>query len=104
MATPEAIPAPSARLVVALSTISPDAAETAATVIGERLETGRTPTLLGGEMAGRPWFELFPRRAVRAVSAEPAVLIELIPAPGVSPFIMQTMLFQRLPGFLAWEW
>ena len=104
MATPEAIPTPSARLVVALSTISPDAAETAATVIAERLATGRTPPLMSGEMADRPWAELFPQRSVRAVSGEPAVLIELVPAPGVPPFILQDMLFQRIPGFLAWEW
>jgi hypothetical protein len=104
MATAEAMPTPSARLVVALSTISPDAAKTAATVIAERLATGRTPPLMGGELANRPWVELFPQQTVRAVSGEPAVLIELGPAPGVSPFIVQTMLFQRIPGFLAWEW
>jgi hypothetical protein len=103
-ATPEAMPTPSARLVVALSTISPDAAKTAATVIAERLATGRTPPLMGGELADRPWVELFPQQRVRAVSGEQAVLIELGPAAGVSPFIVQTMLFQRIPGFLAWEW
>ena len=97
-------PTPSARLVVVLSTISPDAAETAATVIAERLATGRTSPLMSGEMADRAWAELFPGRTVRAVSGEPAVLIELAPAPGVRPFILQEMLFQRMPGFLAWEW
>jgi hypothetical protein len=104
MATPDGAPAPPARLVVALSTISANAAETAATVIAERLATGRTSPLLSGEMADRPWAELFPERSVRAVSGEPAVLIELVPAPGVRPFILQEMLFQRMPGFLAWEW
>ncbi len=104
IATPEAAPAPPARLVAALSTISPDAAETAATVIAERLATGRTSPVLSGEMADRPWAELFPERSVHAVSGEPAVLIELMPAPGVRPFILQEMLYQRLPGFLAWEW
>ena len=59
---------------------------------------------MSGELADRPWVELFPRQTVRAVSAEPAVLIELSSAPGVPPFIVPTMLFQRLPGFLAWEW
>jgi hypothetical protein len=103
-ATPAAIAPPSARLVVALSTISADAAEKAATVIAERLVTGRTPPLMSGDLANRPWLELFPRQTVRAVSGEPAVLIELVPAPGVPPFIVQTMLFQRIPGFLAWEW
>jgi hypothetical protein len=41
---------------------------------------------------------------VRAVSGEPTVLIELMPAPAVRPFILQELLFQRMPGFLAWEW
>jgi hypothetical protein len=104
MATPEATPPLSARLVIALSTISPDAAETSATVITERLTTGRTPLLMVRALTDRPWVELFPRQTVRAVSGEPAVLIELVPAPGVSPSIVQTMLFQRIPGFLAWEW
>jgi hypothetical protein len=84
--------------------ISPDAAEAAATVIAERLVTGRTPLLMSGELANRPWVELFPQRTVRAVSGEPAVLMELGSAPGVPPFILQTMLFQRIPGFLAWDW
>ena len=39
-------------------------------------------------MADRAWAELFPRRAVRAVSGEPDVLIELVPAPGVPPLIL----------------
>jgi hypothetical protein len=104
MATPEGVPAPPARLVVVLSTINSDAAVTAATVIAARLATGRTSPLMSGEMADRAWAELFPQRTVRAVSGEPAVLIELVPAPDVRPFILQEMLFQRMPGFLAWEW
>jgi hypothetical protein len=104
MATPEAIPTPPARLVIVLSTINPDAAETSATVIAERLATGKTSPLMSGEMADRAWAELFPERTVRAVSGGPAVLIELAPAPGVRPFILQEMLFQRMLGFLAWEW
>jgi hypothetical protein len=27
-----------------------------------------------------------------------------VPAPGVPPLILQEILFQRIPGFLAWEW
>jgi hypothetical protein len=104
MATSGAAPAPPVRIVVILSTINPGAATAAATVISERLATGRTSPLMSGGMADRAWAELFPRRAVRAVSGEPAVLIELVPAPGVPPFILQEMLFQRIPGFLAWEW
>ena len=104
MATPAGSATSPVRLVVALSTTGPDAAETAAVVIAERLATGRTSPLMSGEMADRPWAELFPQRSVHAVSGEPAVLIELLPAPGVRPFILQEMLFQRMPGFLAWEW
>jgi hypothetical protein len=103
MATPEAIPTPPARLVVVLSTINPDAAETSATVIAERLATGKTSPLMSGEMAVRSWAELFPERTVCAVSGESAVLIELVPAPGVRSYILQEMLFQRMPSFLAWE-
>lgn len=104
MATPEAIPTPSTRLVVALSTINADAAKTAVSVIAERLATGRTSPLKSGEMAGRSWAEIFPERVVRAVPEEPVVLIELMPAPRVRSFLLQEMLFQRMPGFLAWEW
>jgi hypothetical protein len=104
MATPEGTPTPLVQLVVALSTTGPDAAETAATVIAERLATGRTSPLMSGETAVRPWAELFPERSVHAVCGEPAVLIELLPGPGVRSFILQEMLFQRMPGFLAWEW
>jgi hypothetical protein len=104
MATPAGSAMPPVRLVVALSMTGPDAAETAAMVIVERLATGRSSPLMSGETADRPWAELFPQRSVRAVSGEPAVLIELLPVPGVWPFILQEMLFQRMPGFLAWEW
>jgi hypothetical protein len=40
---------------------------------------------------------------VRAVAGEPVVIVELVPAPGVSPFVLQNLLFQRTPGFLAWD-
>jgi hypothetical protein len=102
MATPIATPASPARLVVILGTTGPDAAETAATVIAERLTTLRTSPLMSDELADRPWAELFPEREVRAVPGEPTVLIELVPASGVAPFILQGMLFQHIPGFLAW--
>jgi hypothetical protein len=45
-----------------------------------------------------------PERSVRALSAEPAVLIELMPAAGLRPFILQDMLFRRIPGFPARDW
>ena len=104
MATPSSPASLPARLVVVLATTEPEAAQTAATVIAERLERQRTPLMMTREMSDRPWAELFPEREVRAAPGEPAVLIELVPAVGVSPFILQDMLFQRLPGFLAWGW
>jgi hypothetical protein len=103
MATPSSPPALPVRLVVILATIGPEAAQTAATVIAERLARQRTPLMMTREMTARPWAELFPEREVRAVPGESAVLIELVSAAGVSPFILQDMLFQRTPGFLAWE-
>jgi hypothetical protein len=48
--------------------------------------------------------ELFSGRSVRALSAEPAVLIELLPAAGVRPFILQDMVLRRISGFLARDW
>jgi hypothetical protein len=90
------------RLVVMLTTISPEAAADAATVIADRLETQRTSALLTGDLADQPWVEIFPDRSVTGISGEPVVLVELVPAPGVSPSIMQSMIFQRMPGFLAW--
>ena len=48
--------------------------------------------------------KLFPERSVHALSAEPAVLIELLPAAGVRPFILQDMVFRRISGFLARDW
>jgi hypothetical protein len=104
LATPAAMPTPSARLVIALGTISAEAAETTASVIAERLATGRTPPLMGGDLADRPWVELFLQRTVHAISGDPTVLIELVPGPGVPGSIVQSMLFQRIPGFLAWDW
>jgi hypothetical protein len=98
-ATSDAI---AARLVVALTTISPDAAAVAAAVIAERLETQRMSAVPAGDLADRPWVEIFPGRSVRAIPGEPVVLVELVPAPGVSPYILQSMIFQRMPGFLAW--
>lgn len=104
MATPSSPPMVPAQLVAVLATISPEAAQTAATVIAERLATQRTSPVMSGEMSDRPWAELFPEREVGAVPGESAVLIELVPATGVSPFILQDMLFRRTPGFLAWAW
>ena len=103
LATPVTAPdVPPARLVVVLTSLSPGMAEHAAAVLAARLATERTPTRMEGRLADRPWAELFPERSVEAMPGEPAVRIELLPAPDVPPFFLQTMLFQRTPGFLAW--
>ena len=104
LATPSATPAIPARLVVVLAATGAEAAQTAVRVIAERLATQRTSSAMSGEMSDRPWAEIFPEREVRAAPEEAAVLIELVPAPGVPPFILQDMLFRRTPGFLAWAW
>jgi len=92
----------SARLVAGLTTIAPGAAEEAVAVIEERLATRRAAGL-NDQVAGRTWAALFPERSIRAMSGEPVVLIELVPAPGVSPGILQELLSTRALDFLAWE-
>ena len=67
MATPSATQALPARLLVVLATTGVGAAQTAATVIAERLATQRTPLMMTREMTDRPWAEIFPEREVRAV-------------------------------------
>lgn len=90
----------SARLVAILAATGPRPAEQGAAVIAERLETERSPAAVGDQ----PWSELFPERTVMALPEDAAILVELTPAPAVSPFILQSMVFQRAPGFLAWTW
>ncbi len=89
-----------AALVAVLATTSAAQAEHGAAVIAERLETETAPANVGE----RPWAEMFQERSVHAVPGEPAIQIALRPAPDVSPFILQTMIFQRAPGFLGWSW
>lgn len=91
---------PAASLVVLLHTPMQGAAERAAEVITQRLDTRSAPGR-GGEV-GRPWADLFPERSVSVAPGAPVVLIDLVPAEGVSPLILQNLVFQRTPGFLAW--
>jgi hypothetical protein len=103
MPTMLASQAAEAQLVVALTTLTPALAGEAAAVLALRLETQRPPASMRESLAGRDWIELFPERTVQAVPGEAAVLIELTPAPGVSPRILVEMLFRRDLGFLAWS-
>jgi hypothetical protein len=101
-ATPGASAVPISRVVVSLTTPSPETAQDAAEIIAERLATHELPETAGSTLAGRPWADLFPTQNVQAIPGEPAALIELTSTPGVPPLILQNLLFQRIPGFLAW--
>jgi hypothetical protein len=106
-ATPVADQGPTARqgqVVAILAMVGSAAATTGAAVIEERLATGRTPAAMGAERGDRPWAELYPERTVTAVAGVSAVQVMLIPAPGVPPNLLHTLIFTRVPGFLAWEW
>jgi hypothetical protein len=92
----------SARVVAVLAMLGMGTADDAATVIRDRLATQAFPTLMGGSFAGRPWTELFLQQSVEPVPEAAAVVIELTPAAGVPPLILQQMVFNRAPGFLAW--
>jgi hypothetical protein len=61
-------------------------------------------TAAGTEPSFAERTEHFPERSVRVLSAEPVVLIELMPVAGVRPFILQDMLFRRIPSFPARDW
>ena len=100
-ATPSTPAAPS-RIVAVLAMLGLGTADGAAAVIRDRLATQAFPTLIGGQFAGRAWAELFPEHSVEAAPEAAAVVIALTPAEGVPPLIVQQMIFNRTPGFLAW--
>ena len=87
---------PAARGAVVVVLQSPDAAETAAPVIEERLATA---TSLATD---QPYAELFPERSVEAVPETPVVRIDLTFAEDTQRNILMQMLFSRDLRFLAW--
>lgn len=87
---------PDAHAVIALLTLSPEAAGIAAPIIEDRLATGSST------QTDRPYAELFPRRTVEAVPEVPVVLIELTLGEETHRGILMQMLFNRDLGFLAW--
>jgi hypothetical protein len=98
--TPVASDAPAATAIVAVTTISHEAAEQAVPVIEERLATQRPPSLPpdAGTFA-----TLYPDRSVTAVPDQPVVLIELHPAPDVPRTSLINFFYQRALTFVAWS-
>jgi hypothetical protein len=102
-ATPLPLPAgvPTARVLAMLAMAGEQAAAAAVPVIEERLATGQVTTL--GEQQPRPYTELFSAWEVRAVPGTPVVQVELTPAPGVSRFILVSLLQEYQLTFAAWS-
>jgi hypothetical protein len=95
---------PEARLIITLVMIHPGAAETATTVVTERLATQRVPPSGSGAESAESYAELFPERSVGVADDEPVVLIELGLAHGTPRSILVRLLMARSLSFLAWSW
>ena len=87
---------PDAGAVVVVVMQTPDAAETAAPIIEERLATAASSA------TDQPYAEFFPERSVEVVPETPVVRIELTLGEGIQRNILMQMLFSRDLGFLAW--
>ena len=101
--TPSAMEIPTAKAFVALSMIHAGAAETAASVIEERLTTMAPPARGDGDEPPPTYAELFPEFAVHVAEGEPVVVVEMTPAADVSPRVLVDLLFVRGLNLLAWE-
>ena len=109
--TSEALPprAPEARFVVALTMVHHAAAESAASVVAERLATQQVPDAVapslpsGQALGGRPYAELFPERSVRVPDGEPVVVIDLSIGAETPRLILYNLLVTRSLTFLAWS-
>jgi hypothetical protein len=86
---------PTARMVVALVTGSSPAAQTAASVVEERLATGATQD-------GQSYAALFPEHTVHAVAGEPIVLVELVLGPEARPDVLLRLLGNRDLDLFSW--
>jgi hypothetical protein len=97
--TPIAAPAgtPATRAVVVAVTADAEAAATAADVAEDRLAT-QAP--LGTQYSA--YADLFTEWTVQAMSGQPAVLIELAPAPGAPATIARDLLVAQNLTFLFW--
>jgi hypothetical protein len=98
--TPTANDIPTATQIVAVTTISHEAAEAAVPVIEQRLATQRPPSL---PPDGDTFATLYPERSVTAVPDQPVVLVELHPAPDVPRNSLVNFFFQRALTFVAWS-
>jgi hypothetical protein len=93
-----ALPAdtPDARAVALLLMLTPEAADTAAAIVDERLATASS------ERLGQPFSQMFPERDVRVVPGTSVVLVDLTLGDGLQANILTQMLYSRDLGFLAW--
>jgi hypothetical protein len=87
---------PDARVGAVLLLLTPEAAERAAPVVEERLETGTSIA------TGEPYAGYFPEHTVTAVAGAPVVVIDLALAEDRSSNILINMLYNRDLGFIAW--
>lgn len=86
---------PEAKAVAVLLMLSPEAAETGAEIIQERLVTESSIR------TERPFAEMFPSHDIQVLPT-PAVLVELELSDTTLPDILFQMLLSRDLGFLAW--
>jgi len=93
---------PAAQTIVTLSVGSAAAAERGAAVVAERLDTGGVPANVRSPVAGRPWAELYPDRAVTAVPNAGVVLATLTPLPGIRATPLPFLAFGRQLTFIVW--
>ena len=87
---------PDARAVVIVAMHSPDAAQTAAPIIAERLATQASV------VTDEPFAEIFPQRTVEPIPGSPIVVVDLVLGEGTGRDILMRLLFARDLGFLAW--
>ena len=94
---------PPAKVVVALTMLSHEAAETAAAVVEERLATMAVPPFRPGDDPLAPTYAaLFPEAALHVADAEPVVVVELTQGPPPSQRILIDLLVRRSLTLLAW--
>jgi hypothetical protein len=87
---------PRARAVALLLLLTPEAAESAAAIVHERLATASS------RRYEQPWAEMFPERDIQVVTGTSVVLVDLTLADELQANILTQMLYTRDLGFIAW--